>query len=176
MVNIFVLDENPELAAKYHCDKHIVSGINEGTFIMGTSILLLANKSIGIKPTHQHHPCTKWAMASLGNMFWLSSLLYYLNKEYYYRYGTKHTPEKFHKYFDALNKANFYLQYDPCLNNLPTHLTPFAICMDIQYIISNNPVECYRNYYIKGKPFVKWKHSEAPEWYVENQDKQLVGV
>jgi len=33
-VNIFVLDRDPELAAKYHCDKHVVKMILESAQMM----------------------------------------------------------------------------------------------------------------------------------------------
>ena len=41
-MNIFFLDENPSLSAKYHCDKHVVKMILE-TFI---KFVIFINKKI----------------------------------------------------------------------------------------------------------------------------------
>jgi hypothetical protein len=42
-MNIFVLDENPTLAAKYHCDKHIVKMAVESNQMLATAYHLLSN-------------------------------------------------------------------------------------------------------------------------------------
>jgi hypothetical protein len=56
-------------------------------------------------------------------------------------------------------------------NNLPSlpskGLTPFAIAMKPEFKISNDPVECYRNYYLKDKVrFAKWNYTEKPDWWI----------
>ena len=45
-------------------------------------------------------------------------------------------------------------------------LEPFEICMKEEYKISENPIECYREYYIKDKVrFAKWKNGNVPSWW-----------
>lgn len=182
-MNIFVLDTNPKIAAKYHCDKHVVKMILESAQMLSTvhwlHLLNLRGKSTKdfkrikdakswlydntcksqqppYKMTHINHPCTIWAGNTIKNYKWLVSLLFYLCKEYTLRYKKIH-------------KTAYYIKW--FIKNIPVgikkeKLEPFAICMDNSYKVSNCPVQCYRNYYIKGKShFAKWKYSIQPYWY-----------
>ena len=77
-MNIFYLDKNPKLAAKYHCDKHIVKMIIEYAQILSTVHHLynspneILNKIY--KKTHINHPCVKWAASNLENYNFLYNL------------------------------------------------------------------------------------------------------
>lgn len=60
-MNIFVLDYNPERAAEYHCDKHVIKMILESAQMLCTAI----NEIVGIqitlyKSTHKNHSCSLW--------------------------------------------------------------------------------------------------------------------
>ena len=64
--------------------------------------------------------------------------------------------------------------YKWLFNNLPLNFpqntrTPFPICMKDEYKISEDVVECYKNYYIKDKVrFAKWEpRATTPKWYKE---------
>jgi hypothetical protein len=44
-------------------------------------------------------------------------------------------------------------------------ITPFAIAMPDVYKISDNPIECYREYYAKGKKHLHtWKNNNKPDF------------
>jgi hypothetical protein len=46
-------------------------------------------------------------------------------------------------------------------------LTPFALAMDKQYVVSEDAVENYRNYYTIGKRDLhSWKKRSKPGWIV----------
>ena len=57
-MNIFVLDENIEICAQYHCDKHVVKMITKYNQLMSTACHILnINIEIIYKKTHVNHPC-----------------------------------------------------------------------------------------------------------------------
>lgn len=94
-MNIFVLDTDPAKAAQLHCDAHVVKMILETTQILCT-VRHMAGKPVpdGYKPTHQHHPCTKWAAESVANYIWLWTLLFWLHEEYEHRYYKIHASRR----------------------------------------------------------------------------------
>jgi hypothetical protein len=183
-MNIFVLDENPVKAAEYHCDKHVVKMILEAGQMMCAShwLHLLDNYYEGDmsdfrrvkdmqswlfenthplerppwKMSHIRHPCTVWTNNSLSNYFWHFELGKSLCQEYTKRYGRVHKSEIV---IDWLGKNSPRLMTDKGLEK-------FVICMKEEYKISDDPIECYRNYYIKDKVrFAKWKLKNNPYWW-----------
>ena len=51
--------------------------------------------------------------------------------------------------------------------NIDTGRTPFKICMKEEYKISEDPVVCYREYYLKDKVrFAKWKKGDKHAWWI----------
>lgn len=181
-MNIFVLDENPELAAKYHCDKHVVKMILETTQLLVSTYYSLkniyTNKNITneqlkkifpnfplqdenweikyYKLTHINHPCTKWTRESFSNFNWLLNLWIYLCKEYTDRYNKTHKLEKVLKWMKD-NKPKWFKDF---------WLTEFAKAMPEEYKVEFNSVQSYRNYYLWAKyKFAKWSYSEKPYWW-----------
>lgn len=182
-MNIFILDTDPKRAAKYLCDKHIISHILESAQMLSTAhwiMLLAANKkSIAdfkkmrdmkdylyensdkklqppYKLTHPRHPCTIWTCQTKQNYEWHLELFKYLCEEYTLRYKKIHKSEQYYTWFK---------------NNIPLdipdrNLQDFPICMKEEYKISTDPVVCYKFYYIVDKSrFAKWKYTKVPLWY-----------
>ena len=185
-MNIFVLDQNPGKAAEYHCNKHVVKMILEAgqmlcaahwmswldhygktrsDFKLMRDVKQFLKDSVpkekqppwGI--THVNHPCTIWTRQSLENYNWHLELMGQLLFQYTKRY------EKIHKSSSV---------YKWLFHNLPLSFpqntkTPFPICMKEEYKISEDVVECYKNYYIKDKVrFAKWEpRARMPDWYKE---------
>lgn len=153
-MNIFVLELNPYLAAKYHCDKHVVKMIVETAQILSSVHYAYSSPHTSeiYKKTHYNHPCCIWARKTRQNYLWTLNLLKGLFLEYTKRYKKIHKTERLLK----------YLEDCPIKNG---KLTSFAQAMPEQYR-SSNVVEAYRNYY-KGEKskFAKWNYSEAPEWW-----------
>jgi len=154
-VNIFVLDENPFLAARYHCDKHVVKMILETAQILSTVLHAydIEETEDLYKPTHKNHPCTIWAGEDVNNFYWCSCLGLALCDEYFYRYGKRHKSEEVIT-FAAHN-----------LHHLPRGpQTPFVQAMPEQYR-QKDAVEAYRAYYIGEKlKMCTYKNREVPEW------------
>lgn len=154
-MNIFVLDENPQKAAEYHCDKHVVKMITESAQLL-TSAYYYTNWDKGIPYTlsHQNHPCSIWARESKENWLWLLSLGLCLYKEYKFRYG------------DKVHKSGTVLIW--CYENMPTikskGITTRPLCMPDQYKYGS-VVDCYRRYYVAEKSHLfKWSMREEPYW------------
>lgn len=157
-MNIFFLDYQPDIAAKYHVDKHVVKMILETSQLLSTAHHILdpdENHILLYKPTHVNHPSAKWVRESSGNYLWAWSLLQCLCKEYTRRYG------KYHK-CDTTGLVNELL--NPPKNIPVGGMTPVKLAMPDEYK-TDNPVEAYRNYYKGAKSHMfSWKTREVPEW------------
>lgn len=179
-MNIFVLDENPYIAAKYHCDRHVIKMIVESAQMLSSAYYLdlgITKKSQAIIRQEEvlekfsnfprekdgiikpygigflNHPCTRWCNTSIENRNWLLDLLEGLLLEYRNRYHKIHSIEKIYFWF----KSNIP-------NSIPSNkLTQFALAMP-NHLHSDNPVISYRRYYKEYKLFAKWKY-EKPEWF-----------
>lgn len=160
-MNIFILDPNPETAAKYHCDKHVVKMILESAQILCTNAHYVGyDGSIPYKATHQNHPATVWARESRDNFQWLTRLMVALHHEWTVRYNHK---DRIHKSFQKIFTE---LNIPKVIERLPNiGLTPFKPVMPDEYIVPGDPVESYRNYYKKGKAdILKYTNTKKPEW------------
>lgn len=161
-MNIFVLAEDPWVAAKEQCDKHVVKMCLETTQIVST----LSHKIFGEGPykmTHANHPCTLWAGESAANFLWLSKHGRGLFAEYTNRYGKRHASnDKFEECISRFQRKHF--------SETVLGLTPFALCMPDEYK-TDCPVQSYRNYYIGEKAYMaEWRHSNKPKWFVLDKE------
>ena len=150
-MNIFVLDNNPHVAAMYACDKHVVK------MILESAQMLCSVQPEGTAPykrSFYNHPCTKWVRASSANYDWLIEHARALCTEYSRRYGKVHKSEKVIDWCDA-NRPE-----------LPdVGLTPFAQAMPEDYK-NEDAVEAYRTYYRNDKRrFATWKDVDPPTWF-----------
>jgi hypothetical protein len=180
-MNRFVLHTNPELAAEYHCDKHVVKMILEECQMLSTAHRILdGTETIGqsksgrkakrwvlddsrndklYQATHVNHPCTQWSMFSFENYVWSAMLLRCLLDEYKFRYGKDHKCEELYP----------TLRFTPQM--IRSHgLTPFPQAMPDD-CKRENPVDGYRDYYINHKArFAKWTNRDIPEWFKCSSD------
>lgn len=155
-MNIFVLDNNPKIAAQQHCDKHVVKMLLESTQLLSTAVRIHSNNTVDdvYKTAHLNHPCTVWTRKSRSNYLWLCELTEELFREYTRRYG------KQHKSWDTYVKCRNYANYIPI-----GPITDFPQAMPEQYK-NSNPVTAYRNYYLgEKKQFATWKLGNIPEWF-----------
>ena len=152
-MNIFILDEDIETCARYHCDQHVVKMILESTQMLCTTMNKRGVKT-SYKPTHENHPCVLWLDQSYANFLWLKSLALALNAEYRFRYGR----DKDHASVRVIRELEPYTYCD-------TGLTPFAQVMPDIYKTDLNPVLAYRAFYVGEKlSFAKWTKRPAPPW------------
>lgn len=128
------------------------SGRNAKRWVLGD-----ARENVLYAATHINHPSAVWCRQSVENYTWLVEHMYALMDEYTYRYEKKHK---------CSGELSYMLQSPP--ENLEAYdWTPMPSCMDEQYIISNDPVTNYRNYYQYGKRHIfAWKNRTPPEWII----------
>ena len=180
-MNVFYIDRDPKLCAEWAVDSHCVKMILESAQLLSTAHRLLDGVEYTDKTktgrnvkrwrlpddrdtklysaTHINHPSAVWARESNNKYNWLWCYLYEHCKEYTYRYGKIHKVEQ-----SGLMKA---LQTPP--HNIPIdYFMQPPSAMDPKYVISDNAVENYRNYYKVGKAHLhKWKNRQPPAWIME---------
>ncbi len=161
-MNIFVLDANPKLAAQYHMDAHVRKMILESAQIMCTVNHQYGTSNVPYKPTHQNHPCVKWAGQSYQNYSWLAELGVALTTEFMHRF------EKSHKTASVIYWCR---QRNPCPKSHSVVPATLELCMPSVYKeYRNNDMEgavrCYRMYYAVEKfRLAKWTKREKPPWW-----------
>jgi hypothetical protein len=145
-MNIFYVHEDPEVAARMLCDKHVVKMTLETAQILSTVL------GGPYRPTHARHPSVIWAA---DNIPWVMRHFKALLAEYTFRYGRQH---KSGEILPLLTQKASTAQ--------PKAFTPPPLCMPEAYH-GPDPVEAYRTYYATDKaPIAKWERARpAPEWF-----------
>ena len=175
-MNIFFLDPSPVVSAQFAVDKHVVKMILEtcqllstahriidGTPVEGKSktgrkvtrfVLNDYREPILYQATHINHPSSVWCRESKENYQWLHDHLGALLNEYTHRYNKIHSCAPLS---ETLKTAPLNIKHGSFTQPTPA--------MDKSYIISNDSVENYRNYYKQGKVHIhKWTKREKPFW------------
>lgn len=175
-MNIFVLDVNPEIAARMHCDRHVVKMILETAQILSTvwRVSTPIGAEYGIpaeayKATHKNHPCVKWAGEKAAHYHWLWCLGMALCAEYTHRYGRMHKTEAVLRALETLPLA---------MGTLATPLPLFfQLCMPEDFASDyfahlgtgydrlRAAVMCYREFYRTAKAhLLTYTRRPVPEW------------
>mgnify|MGYP003112480070 CR=1 FL=1 len=164
-MNIFVLDLDPVVAARMHCDKHVPKMCVEAAQMMASALrrhgatdeaMPLTKSGTPYKGGYKHHPCTIFAGDSYANFMWLADHALELCNEYFKRFGKVHAchyPIVFMRDTNIIDKV------------IPKgSLTPFAQAMPDEYK-DEDAVKAYQAYY-HSKQFAKWeKGTPAPDWW-----------
>lgn len=169
-----MLDYDPQQAARYHNDKHVVKMILETAQLLSTAHRVLDGERLETKrngrkytqyilpgemdqvyrATHVNHPSAIWVRESYENYQWLYELFLALLAEFQFRR-------------DKLHKCEFLVDL---LKNIPknipkTKMTSIKQAMPDEYKHEDGVI-AYRSYYIGGKDHLaKWSKRPAPEWY-----------
>lgn len=157
-MNIFILDNDIEKCAQYHCDQHVNKMILESAQLLCTA-LNLKGFTTPYRSTHTKHPCTLWVGDSFDNFQWLVRLSSALNDEYRWRYEK----EQDHASIKVIRQIEEY--------QFPSRgLTPFAQAMPTEYKDPNSPVAAYRRFYCSEKSsFATWTKRPVPDWFLPEQ-------
>lgn len=156
-MNIFYLDHDPCAIPPMMVDRHITKMILESAQMLSTSHRVIDNvdNDVLYKATHVNHPSNKWIRESKSNYNWLYNHFCYLGMEYKFRYG------KVHK---SISRLSDVLRFAP-KNLEDVGLTKMPCAMPQEYIISDDSIVNYRNYYNHGKKHIhKWTKRPQPEW------------
>lgn len=174
-MNIFYLSRDPEQAARWMVDRHVVKMILESAQLLSTAHRVLDGRQIIeaqngrklkrwilednrepvlYKATHINHPSAVWTRAAVENYWWLVEHFAALLDEYTHRYGKEHKTGEL-----------FYPLQSPPYNLKDFDATPMLCAMPDEYKTSEDPVENYRNYYKHAKKSMHvWTNREPPEW------------
>jgi hypothetical protein len=157
-MNIFYLDNNPKLCARYHVDRHVVKMILETAQLLSTAHWLTGSEG-PYRATHKNHPSAIWARSNKSNYTWLCKLGLELCKEYTYRYGKIH---KTQQHLEWLSKNTPLIPEG--------QFTPPTLAMPETFMCEDNLV-AYRKYYSYGKKHLhSWKKREQPKFILEGVD------
>ena len=146
-MNIFYLDEDPEVAAIVQYNKHVVKMILESAQMLCTAHHCYGDReqieNVPYKQAHLNHPSTVWARKSKATYMWLYEHMLALGHEYTNRYGKEHL---------SIIKCKEPLSLAPI--NMPTYeFEQPPQCMPDEY---KDPcsIQAYWNYYIGEKHVV----------------------
>ena len=157
-MNIFFLDETPELSAKMLCDKHVPKMLLESAQMLSTAVQRHTGEIEELyKPAYPKHPMTIWVGDNRSNFDWAFKNALWINNEYQYRF------KKVHKSYRIIEDIlhNDYKEKIP-----EGKFVKPPQCMPDEYK-DKNYVTAYRNYY-KGEKeyFAKWEKGRSePEWW-----------
>ena len=113
-----------------------------------------ARESVLYSATHMNHPSAIWARTSVENYNWLVEHFFALATEYTFRYGKTH---KCYGMGHMLQSPPFGLK--------DWSATKMPCAMAEEYIVSDDPVINYRNYYKNGKTHLHtWSKRDRPTW------------
>lgn len=187
-MNLFILDNDPVVAAQLQCDKHVVKMIVESAQMLSTAHRMLDGvqtrrpsksgktmskywvlpddrENVMYKAVHMHHPCTIWTMQNLSNYEWHYKHFIALCDEYKYRYNKVHATDTLLRY---------YLRWPP--TNIPLgELTKQPLAMKSNpECMFEDVVKSYRAFYqTKQDRFAMvWTGRKIPEWFNVRTQKQ----
>lgn len=159
-MNIFVVDEDPDMAARDLCDRHNVKMITESAQMLCSAF---RNKQVfegQYRSSHFNHPCTIWARTTPGNYTWLVEHGLALGREYTRRYHREH------KSVSVIQQAFKHMHLIEFARNTSC-LTDFAQAMPDECKVVGDAVSAYRNYYLAYKrDIATWWYSDQPAWWI----------
>jgi hypothetical protein len=162
-MNIFFLDRDPIIAAKYACGSHVCKMVLESVQILSTAHWIadcsvaeaLYSRSAIYAPTHPSHPSVLWAARSLSNWRWLRRHCFALSDERLWR---------FPNYNRHKSTAVAHNMPEPGIAD--PGLTEFAIGFKSGFEYPSDTVMAYRLYYRQEKSHLAiWTRRGAPAWW-----------
>lgn len=165
-MNIFVLDTNPSIAAKYHFDTHVIKMPLEALQLLctNTRLILGIDDSNLMKSTHENHPSSIFCRSSSENFKWVMEYCSSLFAEYTLRYGKIHASQNTFEICQSLFKHVI----DKLEQSGKIKLTEFALAMPDECKTSD-VVESYHKYYER-------KALQEIEKFVEYKQLTKMGI
>lgn len=169
-MQIFVVEECPQKAAKSLCDKHVLSQIGETAEMLALAHLrnqepLPPFARLKVRKHHLNHPCVKWVSLTLGNYKWAADLGTALLDEYTHRYGKEHA------YFLDIYRMACSPPFKLLDSSLPETQHPLVVPANYRMAMpatyQASIVLSYRIYYhIKAAYMpMRWTRRRRPKWF-----------
>ena len=183
-MNIFMIDENPRVAARMMCNEHMKMILESAQLLSTMNRLMLSEVEnvdlSGIyKPCHENHPSSVWLREDLKNVNWLLKHEDELFKENRKRYGKDHKShavtlrniEIIRQNIDRFNLSETITSPKPAIKEqfrLPKAIPDdFYECLLTTEVSPSmiDVVTRYRYFYVKDKNrFATW-FGKPPKWY-----------
>lgn len=159
MVNAFWLDRDLEQAARWLVNRHVTSTVFECSMVLTTAVQLVGSEEDDLYFTHENHPLTQWAAASLANWRYLRTFTEHAHDEWCYRWD--HPDEIHGSWATALTvdeSALPKLAWPETKRRDPPQVTDQWMADDY--------VDAYRRYYANEKRHLfSWaKDRTKPPW------------
>lgn len=177
-MNIFVLDEDPSIAARAIDCVRLPKMITESAQMIAQALrnhgatdeqMPLTKAGTPYKGGYKHHPCTKWTSHSRDNFNWLARHAQALLTEYSNR-------------FDKVHACNGPIHIMSTMDYIIPEggLTAFALAMPDEYrpepidgeivyhAFTEHAVKAYRRYYhskVNSPGGVEYRHTNPPDWW-----------
>lgn len=142
-MNIFVLDDDPVIAARMLRWGHVNKMILESAQMLCSAF---PDGSMPYRRAYYNHPCTKWVRESLQNFEWLYKHATELGSLFAVKQG------KIHKSIAVIDYAH---ENRHLISYPKSCLTPFATAMPDFCKVNGDPVSSYRHYYKSCKQHIK---------------------
>jgi len=128
-------------------NKHVVKMILETAQLLCTAHHMVNQENnldssyVPYKCTHKNHPSSVWVRSSIENYNWAYNHMIALGEEYTKRYSKTHL---------TITKCKDVLKHAPISLKRVSFSQP-PQCMPEQYMVKNDSVKAYWNYYINEK-------------------------
>ena len=183
-MNIYILDEDPQLSAKYHMDAHVLQLCREACAFLAAAHLVRIPESISMHAP-DWLPWTRWTSRSVQH----------------YNFVVRHATFLLYEGRDRrIDMGGCKTEIDWLRSNVPSHLrhsplTPFPLCLkdrlieciperhvshdDFAHIYPSHDVTgltvlAYRRYYkIEKARLAGWKLDGPPDWWESTYSLQL---
>lgn len=177
-MNIFVTNEDPIIAARELCDKHVRSKMQiEGAIMLAHAFPQCVLDHYSTPKTksgssrkagkgYSRHQCSIWARESKENFLWLVNHTLEQFDERMYRWPA--SEEHFTKEFIVWCSKNIHntLIEKICLTPFAVAIGKDTICRSVVPKFNElSVIDQYRYYIIYDKPFAKWTKRSSPNWY-----------
>lgn len=158
-MNIFAISASPSECAAALDDKRVIKMALETAQMLCTSLYLHGYTETPYKPTHMHHPCTRWAAEKMSHWEWLLTYLGKLNSKY---------KERFRKECN-LKAYTVVMEHD--LITVAKKLLPVGPMSDFHNSSGFPDLPVFEAYkesltkkWLQDKRRPKWTNDEPPLW------------
>jgi len=171
-MNLFILHEDPVLAARDNCDKHCAKIVLEATQMLANCFSPEALKDApetkcGAVRRHSYynHPVSKFVRATRENMRWTIEHAEELERQRLLIGYKSHFSMRFVKWA----KENVYNSVVPngSLSDFAIAIPQDSNCRRLPNFEEMDAVSKYRNYYKFDKTFATWKNRKKPAWMLD---------
>mgnify|MGYP003305171782 CR=1 FL=1 len=161
-MNVFFLDDEPRVSARYHADKHVGKMLLEACQMMSTGARRHGFDG-GYASAYENHPMTVWVGDSKRHYNYVWELALALAHEHIERFGTEHKSQDL---LPTLSVAMHTVIPNERWRNPPR-------CMPDEYKIPYDEcdksilschVQSYRDYYRKAKAHLHGWRNGVPSW------------